>query len=448
MRLLKLTYHFLFVLVSVVSLSGCSQDEYTEEQDLKQPQIEAQLILSVSTPHTGARAGESTLTGKDVENECRKLTLFIMNADGSGIQDYSVEGNNLQNKSLIFNVETSKGQKMIFVTANMADTQIDEIKRATDHNPELTINNITDITADNNFLMTGQAVTEDGNKTINIEVGKITKVKAALTRVISKVLLTCSTKENNDKYVKLIQDNGYIQLNNVHYILDTTNKKFFPFAKSSNEDPNFNMSKTDASDFFLATNKPENGKTALKYDANRMQECDNKYIDGLYCLENTFSIDQEDLTRAKEIATYLKIAAKFTPKNIDGSQNLSEVDANKKLVNNNGTFYTCKKAPDSAKYMCYSTIQKGIDYLKKTYNITVVNEDFTTHANGWQYYEAFVDSSVFSNGANIVRNNYYIINIMSFTAPLLEKTIEVNTIIRPWTIKGKTTIDVETGNNN
>ena len=78
----------------------------------------------------------------------------------------------------------------------------------------------------------------------------------------------------------------------------------------------------------------------------------------------------------------------------------------------------------------------------------VDNEDFTTHAGGWQYYEAFVNSPVFSDRANIVRNNYYIINITSFTAPLLEKTIEVNTIIRSWTIKGKTTIDVEIGNNN
>lgn len=446
MRLLKLTYYLLFALVSAVSLSGCSQDEQMEEQDVKQPQIEAQLILSVSTPQTGTRAEETTLTGKDVENECRNLTLFIMNADGSGIQDYSVRGDNLQNKSLIFNIETSKGQKKIFVAVNMSDAQIAKIKEATDHNPALTISNITDITADNNFLMTGQAVTEDGNKTINIEAEKTTKVKATLTRVVSKVLLTCSTKENNDKYVKLIQDNGYIRLDNVHYVLDTTNKKFFPFTKPSNEDPNFNMSKTDASDFFSATNKPKNEETAVKYDTNRVQEGANKYTEGLYCLENTFSVNQEDLTHAKEIATYLKIAAKFTPKNIDGSQNLSEANANNKLTD--GTFYTCKKAPDNAKYMCYSSIQNGIDYLKSTYNMIVDNEDFTTHAGGWQYYEAFVNSPVFSDRANIVRNNYYIINITSFTAPLLEKTIEVNTIIRSWTIKGKTTIDVEIGNNN
>lgn len=445
MRLLKLTYYLFFALASAISLFGCSQDEYMEEQDVKQSQIKAQLILSVSTPQTGVRAGETTLTGKDVENECRKLTLFIMNADGSDIQDYSVTGDNLQNKNLFFNVVTSQGQKKIFAAVNMPDAQIAKIKEATDHNPVLTISNITDITTDNNFLMTGQAATEDGNIIINIEAEKTTKVKATLTRIMSKVLLTCSTKEDNDEYVKLIQDNGYIRLDNVHYVLDTTNKKFFPFTKSNNEDPNFNMSKTDASDFFPATSKPEEGATAVKYNASRVQEGANKYTEGLYCLENTFSMDQEDLTRAKEITTYLKIAAKFTPKNIDGSKNLPEADANSKLTN--GTFYTCKKAPESAKEMCYSTIQNGINYLKNTYNITVDNEDFTTHAGGWQYYEAFVNSPVFSDGANIVRNNYYIINITSFTAPLLEKTIEVNTIICPWSIKGKTTIDVETGNN-
>ena len=45
----------------------------------------------------------------------------------------------------------------------MTDTQIESIKAAPDHNPEQLINNIGDITEDNSFLMTGQAVTEGSN---------------------------------------------------------------------------------------------------------------------------------------------------------------------------------------------------------------------------------------------------------------------------------------------
>ncbi|MDD3038945.1 Mfa1 family fimbria major subunit [Bacteroides sp.] len=452
MRLSKITYYLLFTLVSVTSLSGCSQDEYAEKQVVEQPKIEAQLILSVSTPLKGIRAPETTLTGKTTENECHKLTLFIMNADGSSIQDYSIEGESLQNKSLFFNVTTEQGQKKAFVAVNMTDAQITKIKQATDHNPAYTIDNITDITTENNFLMTGQVVTESGSGIINIEAEKTTKVKATLARVMSKVLLTCTTQDNNEEYVKLAQDNGYIRLNNVHYILDTTNKKFFPFAKPNNEDPNFNMSetlKTNYADNFFAApfnNTPESGETAVKYDASRMQEGEYQYTEGVYCLENTINIDLQDVNRAKNVATYLTINAKFTPKNIDGTKNLSESDANNKLTK--GTFYTCKKAPADAKDMCYSTIQKGIDYLKTNYNTNTTNSDFTIHTGGWQYYETFVNSpTIFSENAGLVRNNYYIINITSFTAPLIEKTIEVNTTICPWNIKGKTTIDIETGNN-
>ena len=451
MRLLKLTYYLLFTLASVISLSGCSQDEYMEKQDIQQPKIEAQLILSVSTPQSVRAAGTTTLKGKAVENECRKLTLFIMNTDGSNIQDYSVTGESLQNKSLFFNVVTEQGQKLIFVAVNMSDAQIANIKEAKDHNPAYTINNITDITTDNNFLMTGQAVTESGNNIINIEAEKTTKVKATLTRVMSKVLLTCSTKDGDDKYVKLAQDNGYIRLSNVRYILDTTNKKFFPFVKSNNEDPNFKMSETlgNLSNNFFAippSNTVDNRETAIKYDASRVQEGEHQYTEGIYCLENTINIDQQDVTRAKDVATYLMITAKFTPKNIDGIRNLSENDANQKLTPD-GTFYICKKAPAGTKDMCYSTISNGINYLKNDYATNVTADDFTTYTGGWQYYETFVNSPVFGGGASLVRNNYYIINITSFTAPLLDKTIEVNTIIREWAIKGKTTIDVETSNN-
>ncbi len=450
MRLLKLTYYLLFTLVSVVSLSGCSQDEYVEKQDMEQPKIEAQLILSVSTPQTGARAAEGTLTGKATENECKKLTLFIMDTNGTNVQDYTITGDNLQNKNLLFNVKTSQGEKKVFVAANISDSQIASIKQAADHNPVLTISNITDITKDDSFLMTGQAKTESGSEVIEIVAERTVKAKATLTRVMSKVLLTCSTQNGNDEYVKLAQDNGYIRLSNVRYILDTTNKKFFPFVKSNNEDPNFKMSETlgNLSNNFFAippSNTVDNRETAIKYDASRVQEGEHQYTEGIYCLENTINIDQQDVTRAKDVATFLMITAKFTPKNIDGIRNLSENDANQKLTD--GTFYICKKAPAGTKDMCYSTISNGINYLKNNYATNVTADDFTTYTGGWQYYETFVNSPVFGGGASLVRNNYYIINITSFTAPLLDKTIEVNTIIREWAIKGKTTIDVETSNN-
>lgn len=454
MRHSKLTYNLLVALIAIAGFSGCSQDEFIEEKDL-QPQIEAQLMLSINLPQIGTRAiNEETLSGTAEESKCRKLTLFIMNTDGTNIQDKTVTGEDLENEFLYFIVNTSIGDKKIFVAANMTDEQIKAVKTAADHNPEQVIKDIKEVTTNYNFVMTGQAVTEDSNsEIINIEEHKMTRIKATLTRVTSKVLLTCTTKENTG-YVNLIKDNGYIRLSDVHYILETTNKKFFPFQKANNEDPNFLMSTTlqanyDAN-FFAAATKVTEGEIAIQHDAQRIEGSDNPYTEGLYCLENTIDIDGEysnDFSDPQKVATYLRVAAKFTPKNIDGITGLSEQDAKKKL-SGNGTFYTCKKGMALAKEMCYSSIEKGINYLKSEYNLTVTPNDFTTYEDGWQYYETFVNSPTsFSKEAGIVRNNYYIINVRAFTTLQSDKTIEVNTTMVPWVLKGRTTIDVETGNN-
>lgn len=159
-------------------------------------------------------------------------------------QDKTATGEDLENKFSYFIVNMSIGDNRIFVAANMIDEQIKAVKAASDHNPEQLIKDIKEVTTNYSFVMTGQAVTEDSNsEIINIEKHKITRIKATLTRVTSKVLLTCTTKENTG-YVNLTKDNGYIKLNDVHYILETTNKKFFPFQKANNEDPNFPMSIT------------------------------------------------------------------------------------------------------------------------------------------------------------------------------------------------------------
>ena len=424
MRHLKLTYNLLVALIAIAGFSGCSQDEFVEKQEM-QPQIEAQLMLSISMPQIGTRAvdGEKTLSGTTEESKCRKLTLFIMDTNGTNIQDKTITGEDLENEFLYFVVNTSIGNKKIFVAANMTDTQIESIKAAPDHNPEQLINNIGDITEDNSFLMTGQAVTEGSNsEIINIEEHKMTRIKATLTRVMSKVLLTCTTKSDTE-YVNLTKDNGYIRLSDVHYILETTNKKFFPFKKANNEDPNFPMSTTLAANydanFFTATNVTA-GENAVKYDIQRIEEDDKRYTEGIYCLENTINIDTET--------------------------NLTEQEAKNRL-SGNGTFYTCKKVPTSMKDMCYSNISTGIDYLRES-GLTVTVNDFITYEGGWQYYETFVNSPTDFNAASgIIRNNYYIINVTAFNTLQSDKTIEVNTTMIPWVLKGRTTIDVETGNN-
>lgn len=446
MKRFKLTYYLLVTVTFLMCLSGCSEDNglYINESEGRET-VNAQLLLTISVPKNNTRADSNlTLSGTDSENAINKVTLFIIDST-TGTQVSSVEGSNLDQKTLVFFVGTTEGTKQIYVGANMSDQQIEAIK--TSGNPVLTLtSNINEVT-ENGFVMTAQAFDLNGSNSINIIAHKETKITATLKRVVSKVLLTCESRD--DEHVVLSNESkGYIKLSDVHYTLDTTNKKFYAFEKSNNEDPNYSMTNTighyDDNFFKFIGNVEESTNVAIKYDANRLSETDNKYYEGIYCLENTVNIDynyENDLSIPKEVATYIKIAAKFTPMYIDGESQLTEQQAIEKLQYNKGTFYTCKKAPANKKYICYSSIDRGIAYLGNNF----LDKDFVKHEGGWQYYETFVASSTaFTETSNLRRNNYYIANVTSFTAPIQDKTIEVNTTIVEWSVKGRTTIDIET----
>ena len=369
-----------------------------------------------------------------------------MDTDYKNIGVYTVENSNGLNKTLYFNVNTTEGDKYIYVGANMTDTQIADTKDNWNSSQSLTCS-VDEVSGGNGFLMTGQAITTKGsNKKITIVAHQTTMISTRLSRVTSKVLLTC--KVDNKGYVELSQPNGYIRLADVHYVLETTNKKFYPFEKANNEDPNYSMKATldpwKEDNFFKQIDKVENSNNiAVKTDANRLSNADNPYNEGIYCLENTVDIDYEygnDLSYPKQVATYLKIAAKFTPKYIDSDTKVwSEEEAISKL--GDGTFYVCKKAPSDKKYICYSTIAAGLSFLGEG----VKESDFAKCEGGWQYYEAFVASpEAFTEASNLKRNNYYITNVTSMNAPVQDKTIEVNTVIATWTLQGRSQVDIET----
>lgn len=451
MKRFRHTYHLLTALTILMCLSGCTQDENILSSGGQEvEESHTKLLLSITMPSAATKATPVTLPGTTEENELKKVTLFIVGKNA--VQEYTLQGSKLQTPLMFTIANANSGSsQQIYVAANMSDAQISAVKAAADKNPSMTIGDISEITGTNGFLMTAQAVGSDGSTRINITPEETTRIKANLSRVMSKVLLTCTTE--NEGYVKLSKPNGYIRLSDVHYALETTNRKFFPFAKAGNEDPNYSMTETlNQSDNFFTYPDAVNASShvALKYESNRVNSSnENHYTEGIYCLENTVKTDYnfgQDISIPKQVATYVKIAAKFTPKYIDGDKGYTETQAMQKLQANNGTFYTCKKAPESYKHICYSSAKAGVEFLNgKGGNFTT--EDFTPHEGGWQYYETFVASPTsFTDGSNLKRNNYYIMNITSMTAPVQEKTIEINTTVANWTVKGKTVIEIETNN--
>lgn len=451
MKCFKYTYRLLAALTLLMNLAACTQDEsFLSPDGQGAEEGQTKLLLSITMPAPDTRATETTtLAGTSAENKLNRVTIFIADSQG-GIQHYTQEGENLQTP-LVYILANGGNNMQIFVAANMTDAQISAIEAAQDKNPALTISDINQITGTNGFLMTAQATDGEGNNTINITPAEVTNIKANLNRVMSKVLLTCTSEKEG--YAKLASGSkGYIKLKDVHYALETTNKRFFPFVKAANEDPNYLLSESlkNPGDFFAYQDDiKQSSNVAIEFDANRMNSSSqNPYTEGIYCLENTVSVDMDyglDISIPKQAATYVKIAAKFTPMCIDSETELSETDAINKLTD--GTFYVCKKAPEGYKHICYSSAAKGVKFLKDKGYADITAGDFMAHEGGWQEYETFVASPAkFTADSNLKRNNYYIINVTAINAPIQEKTIEVNTTVADWTVKGKTTIEIETNN--
>ncbi|MEG0454480.1 MAG: fimbrial protein, partial [Bacteroides sp.] len=153
--------------------------------------IQATLLLSLKDLDIHTRANSYFLAGTEEESSVKKLTVFIV--DASEVKDYSFIANIPDDKKIFINVTTSEGIKTIFVGANMTTEQIDAVKNAPDKNPEQSLNEISKIATNNNFLMTGQAVSNDGSKEIQIVADETIPINVSLNRVVSKVLLTCST---------------------------------------------------------------------------------------------------------------------------------------------------------------------------------------------------------------------------------------------------------------
>lgn len=452
MRLSNTIYYLLSTLIITTLFTGCSAEEelLNGKEENKQEKVEAAIILSVNAPKANTRAGETTgLPGTSAENKINNLAIFIVG--DNKVDTYQIECSESESgetSSYVLNIETLEGSKKIYVGANMSQEQINAIKKQSSiEKAQAQLSKIEEVTGSTNgYLMTGQATDKQGNSTIQIEANKFTMVTVALHRVVSKVLVTCA--EYQKGYVTLTAGcKGYIRRENVKYALETTNRKFYYFAQPYNEDPNYSLKSDDLAGNFWSYkgDVKKDGETAIKMDANRLNSSsENPYYEGLYCLENTFTIDDAKAD-AQKVVTYLKIAAKFTPSSIDGNENLTETKAINKLSKSGGTFYTYKKAQDALKHMCYSSIAIARTYLNSKGYTNIKDTDFTAYEGGWQEYVSFVNSPVFSNGAQLKRNNYYIANIKGFTAPVVDKTIEVNTVITEWVTKGTTTVEIETG---
>lgn len=463
MKYPNLKYCLLVASLAVtLGLGGCSEEEefYTLPKNEEQIQGNTRLILSLNTP-TVSRSAATEIDGTLGESSYRSLTLYIANTND--VIEKAITYNDLENQKNIIVVMDDKGvdldtPKHIYLVTNMNGIPLTgNIREAIG-----SIQNISEVTTNHNFLMVGQAEKEN-SKEIRFEKGYVVSASVELTRVVSKVLLTT---EIENGFVKNVED-GFIRKENLRYVMQTTNSKFYYLPKANQEDPNYTMSdliaKTGSSFGYIAGKENEflnrelwetngnDGKAVTPYDAKRMEEgSNNPYTEGVYCLENTTSgIGSLNMNKAEMISapqmvtTYLRIAAKLIPNKIDGTSYTNGADAEKKLAGNNGTFYTYRSAREEDKKMCYSTIAEARNFLKGKNYTDLSNENFKEYTGGWVYFNAYVNGKTFdATKSSLIRNNYYISNITKIVAPLVEQTIEITTTVKDWVNKGTTNVDI------
>lgn len=504
MRYSTFTYYLLATFASLAFLSGCSNEDILgiDNSSEKKEEVKLQFQLNLQTNgKASSRAIADEMAGTDAENEIKSIHLFIVDKNTNDINTYSLtDKKQFPNNTVTFPINTIRGLKNIFVGTNLSKEQAAEFVEGyktartkaagimTKFRGDETLETMmAEVTTQNGFVMFGQATMAD-NTTIKdidlsvVEPGSTIELNADVTRIVSKVLVTWEQDENNR-----LTNVPYGYVTDVRYTLGVINRKFYYMEQPNNEDPNYSMNElvnedgtTDGksempNNFHLYGSQgihignPYNigfEYIAPRFDESRLEtSSSNPYTEGVYCLENTVKNDTKltgELleTGARNVTTFLIIGMQFTPKYIihDEAKHTYSYEAAAALIERykkNGEYkvyaYSFAKG-DDRKY-CYLSLED----LNK-YNGTKYTDDFgsgtayTANNGGWCQRWTFIDGQnidgklSFSENSGLKRNHYYFVNLTGLSYPVSSNTIEINTKSYGWSLKGRTTVDVETNN--
>ena len=466
-------------------LCGCSDDFQTvpsSEGDktdilvslkILPPGMESPLTRSVLDPIE--EEGEYELGTTKAEHQINSLTLFMMNvineteifetsrtisapekaADGSYTVTFELKGVTGV-KHFYLGANLKEGHQKAFETRNRI---FDAGQGQDGHN---IVGGLMTVDHENkgegsDIAMTAIITNEDSkdiyfNKSIGSEIKIDNPVK--LVRTVAKVLLTCVTKEDDPKYVKVIDSNdyetkseentGWIKLANVNYMLNVLNRKtYMDYREEKAEDgtyyltdPNYAMSnfierRINGGGYGLKnlTNYQAN---FLYYDTQQMVEMlqgtkgercitrkatlfeeskvnkNDHYTEGLYCPENMVSNDMPGIPAEtfasvnRFVTTHVMVGAKYTPKKIlvnekdklvekiATTENKALEFLNKDLTDTEYLPGTFWQANDTKKYYSLSGMRKKLQ--DKPYT------EFNRYDGGWGYYYTYIDGEANNEG--------------------------------------------------
>ena len=501
-----------------VFAAACS-DEVSDEASESESggkSVMANLLVRVkmASPGGSSRAEGETLSGSDTENKITGLALFLVGVDDEGSEDWSraayayvAAGSDVSgiNEEIPVRMKTTTGKKYLYAGANLTSEQIGAIRANGMSAVYASTKEGKEITGEFVDPMRGVAMTGKSaelNSADALEEASPLEVEINMTRVVAKVLLTCDEGESGQVVVNDPGgNNGWIELKNVYFMLNTANKKLFFMPEGGFDAPNWKDPNWEASDFlnrnasnvvvvkdpsdyqknFLFYNNDDfqsdkvtdpslppfdpdiDYRQAVKHEDARMLEAtDGHYTEGLYCLENTahtedglFTSDAEWQTNARYYNTYMVVCARYVPKCIDGETFESMSAAEAKLKDQgddydiqDGTFWFLEN-----KYYSYQGMREKINVSSDMSKLD--ESDFTCYAGGWGFYYTYLEGEVkdgklvySDTGSRVERNRYYILRCTAFNVPgnsmiPEEEMMMVNSYTMGWTDRGKKTIIIQ-----
>lgn len=390
---------FGLLLIGAIAMLCSCRDEVYPGSSPDSEERTRNIIISLTVQQPGVESPLSRNQEKDydyelgfTEAECQinSLTLLMMGIDDEGRELFetwqTVDKSQLEEENGIYKVtftlEGITGTKRFYVGANMKQEHINafwEQDRVFDagegesgHN---IVGSLMDVNHDangngvgSNIVMMGAVKNTDGGKDIVIpgetnsaEGDDAVKIEIAdpieLTRTVAKVLLTCVSADESNKYVNVVdakdakdasadtpgENTGWIQFANVNYMLNVLNRKTYLDYREKEDadgttyliDPNYAMStliekresstgtsygikdlaayrkeflyydtqqmvemlNTDVQEREEKSSEPCITRQATVYDVDRVgannATSTNHYTEGLYCTENMVYRDGE-----------------------------------------------------------------------------------------------------------------------------------------------------------
>ncbi|EYE41223.1 Mfa1 family fimbria major subunit [Bacteroides fragilis] len=415
---------------AVMGLASCSNDnDPTGGQELPQGKATGmQLVLDLGGTATRAiNDPNADATETTIEN----LNVFIYGANGIFEKDYTIPFNQLtegaDNKWTTAELVATTGTKTIYVGANMTQGMIGIMKSTsvTGLSGKGVNTLVADITQDNKFVMfstTGATPTLVEDNEAN-GVPADNQVAVTIQRLAAKIAVGMTAQLNAGAGTQL---GAAGTIDNLGYVVDNINKMYYlTYGGAAAKDANMTVDQYDENDFEIKDyydqqNPPQ--PTVLTYGVITPGTAD----------KTAWAIDyaSENLTQDKMMKGVTRIVVKgtFTPESgYKVEQDAQNPDKYTFTLTNghiaaNATYHLLD-FPEAGGYAFFDNATtddqlKAFMAEKKGVDVAAVDDAMLkaakkTYINGLNYWWVTVKD----NQGDVLRNNYYQVNVTSIWAP-------------------------------